>query len=62
VLINASEKCRKGENVSVKLEREPDNPYDCNAIAYMCKADDKWERIGYAVTEALSDVSAVQRP
>ena len=61
VLVKASEKHRKGENIPVKLEREPDNPYDCNAIAFMCKTDDKWERIGYVVTEALSDVSTAMR-
>jgi len=27
----------------------------------MCKTDDKWERIGYVVTEALSDVSCAMR-
>ena len=61
VLIDTSEKHRKGESVPVKLEREPDNPYDCNAIAFMCKLNDKWERIGYVVTEALSDVSTAIR-
>ena len=61
MLIDAGKKHRKGESFPVKLEREPDNPYDCNAIAFMCKLDDKWERIGYVVTEALSDVSTAIR-
>ena len=61
VLIKANEKHRKEESVPVKLEREPNNPYDCNSIAFMCKVEDKWERIGYVVTEALSDVSNSMR-
>jgi len=35
VLINTNQKCRKGESFLIKLEREPDNPNDCNAIAFI---------------------------
>ena len=41
----------------MKLEREPSNPYDCNAIAFMCQAEKDWERIGYVVSEALIDMN-----
>ena len=41
----------------MKLEREPSNPYDCNAIAFMCQAEKDWERIGYVVSEALTDMN-----
>jgi len=40
----------------VKLHHEPDNPKDTNIIAFMCKVEDDWERIGYIVKEALDDV------
>jgi len=29
---------------------------DTNAIAFMCKVEDDWEKIGYIVKEALDDV------
>ena len=35
---------------------EPDNQYDSKAIAFMCKLDNSWERIGYVVQEALDEV------
>lgn len=56
LLALANQKMKKGEAVPVKLQREPSNPYDSNAIAFMCKAQDEWERIGYVVSEALTDV------
>ena len=40
-----------GENVSVKLEPEPDNPYDSQAISFMCRTGGVWKRIGYVVRE-----------
>ena len=57
VLALAKQKIKKGENVQVKLQKETDNPFDANAIAFMCKAGGDWERIGYIVSEALPDVN-----
>ena len=37
LLALANQKMNKGEGVPVKLQREPSNPYDCNAIAFMCQ-------------------------
>ena len=42
----------KGYTVPVKLEPEPDNFWDPNAIAFMCCTDQKWTRIGYIVSES----------
>ena len=44
------------ECVPVIIEPEPDNQYDSKAIAFKCKVDGKWHRIGYIVREALDDV------
>ena len=44
------------ECVPVKIEPEPDNQYDSKAIAFKCRVDEKWYRIGYIVKEALEDV------
>lgn len=46
-------------NILVKLQPEPNNPIDTKAIAFMCKAENNWERIGYVVQEALDDVHEV---
>ena len=40
----------------MKLQPEPDNQFDCKAIAIITAVEDKWERIGYMVKEALDDV------
>jgi len=56
LLAIASRKLRRGESVPVKLQKEPGNRYDAQAIAFMCKAEQEWERIGYVVKEATSDV------
>ena len=45
-----------GEEVPVKIVPEPDNQYDSKAIAFQCKVDGKWHRIGYIVREALDNV------
>ena len=42
--------------VLVKLDPEPNNPYDAKAIAFICFVDGKWQRIGYIVREVLGDV------
>ena len=39
----------------MKLQKEPENQYDAQAIAFMCKAETTFERIGYVVKEALPD-------
>jgi len=56
VLALANKSRNEGVDVPVKLEKEPDNPADARAIAFMCHADNAWERIGYIVKEALDDV------
>lgn len=56
LLALANRKINNGEAVPVKLQKEPTNCYDSRAIAFMCKADKDWERIGYVVSEALPDV------
>jgi len=42
----AKQKKIAGETVPVKLEKDPSNPIDSQAIAFVCKADKEWERIG----------------
>lgn len=46
----------EGGTVQTKIEPEQDNQYDANAIAFMCRIDDKWNRIGYIVRECLEHV------
>ena len=53
LLALANRQMRNGEIVPVKLQKEPGNPVDSNAVALMCQAD----RIGYVVSEALPDVN-----
>ena len=45
-----------GETVPVRLQPEPNNPKDSNAIAFECHIGSKWERIGYVVHEAINAV------
>lgn len=52
----AKKKMAKGICVPVKIQKEPTNPVDARAIAFMCCADEQYERIGYVVTEVLNDV------
>ena len=56
MLALAKQKIKNGENVQVKLQKEVDNPFDANAIAFMCNASGDWERIGYVVSEALPEI------
>ena len=58
LLALANRRVRNSEIVPVKLQKEPGNPVDSNAVAFMCQADKDWERIGYVVSEALPDVNA----
>ena len=46
----------EGQDIPIALVREPCNPFDCNAIAFQCKIDGKWKRVGYVVSEILSEV------
>ena len=57
LLVLANQKRKKGEDIPVKLEKEPSNLYDNNAIAFMCLVENNWEWIGYVVSEALTDVN-----
>ena len=56
ILAIASKRMKDGETVAVKLQEEPDNPFDSSAIAFVCMLEDKWERIGYVVKEVLDPV------
>lgn len=49
------------KKVPVKLDPEPNNPYDAKAIAFICFVDGKWQRIGYMVREVLDDVHCAER-
>ena len=53
-LAEVASRLRKGEVVKVMLRPEPSNPKDSRAIVFDCNIGTKWERIGYAVQEALS--------
>ena len=37
----------------MRLTKEPHNSVDAHAIAFECKVDTKWDRIGYVVRESL---------
>ena len=52
----ANEVLQSGEEVQVSLRKEPRNPVDSMAIAFTCFVQQKWQRIGYVVREALNDV------
>ncbi len=56
VLALAAKKRREGETVPVRIQEEQNNPVDVRAIAFMCKVNDQWEKIGYVVCEALDAV------
>ena len=55
-LVLVSHILAKGEHVECAIKPEPDNPMDSRAIAFNCKLDGKWRRIGYIVQEAVEDV------
>ena len=57
LLALANRQMRNGQIVPVRLQKEPGNPVDSNAIAFICQADKDWERIGCVVSEALPDVN-----
>ena len=41
----------------MKLKKEPDNPRDKNAIAFVCYIDEQWKTIGYMVAECTDEVN-----
>lgn len=48
-LHSVSQKIENGEVIAVKLNPEPTKSVDACAIAFMCKVDVVWYRIGYVV-------------
>ena len=56
ILALSSQKLHNKEVVPVQLHKEPENKKDSKPIAFMCKVDTTWERIGYVVKEALDKV------
>ena len=58
ILVEANLQRRSGKEVHVRLTPEPSNCYDSEAIAFECRtsAENRWERIGYIVSEVLQDV------
>ena len=56
ILPVVTKKIKQGETVPVRIRKEPDNPVDSRAIAFECRLNDQWERIGYVVREALNAV------
>ena len=57
----AAENIRAGLNIPVRLNPEPDKPADSNAIAFQCFVQEKWQRVGYVVREALPYVHDAMR-
>lgn len=45
-----------GKEIDCKLEPEPENPIDSEAIAFKCNVDGAWGCVGYVVREALTEV------
>jgi hypothetical protein len=50
VLRAVSQKLETGVGVKVKLQPEP---WDAQAIAFLCELDGKWQRVGYVVRECV---------
>ena len=57
VLEGIADKLRNKEVVIVRVNAEPDNPFDCNAVAFQTPVNDKWMNIGYVVREAAPHVA-----
>jgi hypothetical protein len=60
-LKSAWELMQDEKKVPVKLDPEPNNPYDAKAIAFICFVEGRWQRIGYIVREAVDDVHRAMR-
>ena len=56
ILQQVSKALDEGKVVPVNIFPEPDNQFDCKAIAFKCKVAGNWHRIGYVVNEALDYV------
>ena len=52
----AAKDIKEGKDVPVRLQLEPDNPVDSDAIAFQCHVHSVWERVGYVVQEVLAEV------
>lgn len=59
VLVWARNMIEEHSVVEVKLQREPNNPYDPNAVAFLTLKDGKFLRIGYVVKEISHEVCNV---
>ena len=57
MLEETAEKLRNGEHVNVRVNTEPENPFDPNAVVFQTLANGKWMNIGYVVREAAPHVS-----
>lgn len=55
-LRNVRDTLEQGHNVPILLTPEPTNPVDSKAIAFTCKVNGKWCRLGYVVSEILQEV------
>ena len=54
-LREAAASLKDGNETPVRLQPEPENPFDANAIAFDCLTDNGWRRIGYVdIHDALS--------
>ena len=49
---------QEGEEVSVKVVPEPDNPFDSRAVSFQCKLAQSWHTIGYVIKELCDSVHA----
>lgn len=47
---------KEGKSVLVRVEPEPNNPYDSHAVAFQCLIGCQWQVIGYAVKEVCDSV------
>ena len=56
VLSLVSKELKQGRCVNVELVKEPTNPVDSLAVAFMCTLENKKEKLGYVVREALDAV------
>lgn len=55
-LSKASKILRDGGTAEMKMAQEPNNQYNTRAVAFLCKINDKWQRVGYVVKECLEYV------
>lgn len=58
VLQEVARLMQEGEEVSVKVVPEPDNPFDARAVSFRCKLAQSWHTIGYVIKELCDSVHA----